>query len=128
MARFGWPSCFSAGFHAATYLISLFLLSCYSAKVMAGNSFQSAHLGLVFLRALLLVSATLFNFITLNYLSLTVTASIMFSAPIIGVRSVLASTRGEGRSVALVCNLSGICRCYLWSLGRLIRLSIGLHC
>lgn len=47
------------------------------------DSFQSAHMGLVFLRAFLLASATLFNFITLNYLSLTVTGSIMFSAPII---------------------------------------------
>lgn len=47
------------------------------------GSFQSAHMGLVFLRAFLLASATLFNFITLNYLSLTVTGSIMFSAPII---------------------------------------------
>jgi drug/metabolite transporter (DMT)-like permease len=47
------------------------------------NSFQSAHMGLVLLRGFLLASATLFNFITLNYLSLTVTGSIMFSAPII---------------------------------------------
>ncbi len=47
------------------------------------SSFQSEHMGLVLLRAFLLASATLFNFITLNYLSLTVTGSIMFSAPII---------------------------------------------
>ena len=47
------------------------------------NGFQSAHMGLVLLRGFLLASATLFNFITLNYLSLTVTGSIMFSAPII---------------------------------------------
>ena len=47
------------------------------------SSFQSAHMGLVLLRGLLLASATMFNFITLNYLSLTVTGSIMFSAPII---------------------------------------------
>ncbi|WP_299620121.1 DMT family transporter [uncultured Tateyamaria sp.] len=47
------------------------------------NSFQSAHMGLVLFRAFLLASATLFNFITLNYLSLTVTGSIMFSTPII---------------------------------------------
>ena len=45
--------------------------------------FQSAHMGLVLLRGVLLASATLFNFITLNYLPLTVTGSIMFSAPII---------------------------------------------
>jgi drug/metabolite transporter (DMT)-like permease len=47
------------------------------------SSFQTDHLGLVMLRAFLLASATLFNFITLNYLSLTITGSIMFSAPII---------------------------------------------
>jgi drug/metabolite transporter (DMT)-like permease len=47
------------------------------------SSFQTDHLGLVMLRAFLLSSSTLFNFITLKYLSLTVTGSIMFSAPII---------------------------------------------
>ncbi|WP_299371883.1 DMT family transporter [uncultured Tateyamaria sp.] len=47
------------------------------------SSFQTDHLGLVLARGFLLASATLFNFITLNYLSLTVTGSIMFSAPII---------------------------------------------
>lgn len=47
------------------------------------SSFQSAHMGLVLLRGFLLASATLFNFITLKFLSLTVTGSIMFSAPII---------------------------------------------
>ena len=52
-------------------------------KGMSWSSFQSAHLGLVLLRGFLLASATLFNFITLLYLPLTVTGSIMFSAPII---------------------------------------------
>lgn len=47
------------------------------------SSFQTDKLGLVMLRAFLLSSATLFNFISLKYLSLTVTGSIMFSAPII---------------------------------------------
>ena len=47
------------------------------------SNFQTEHLGLVLFRAFLLASATLFNFITLKYLSLTVTGSIMFSAPII---------------------------------------------
>ncbi len=50
---------------------------------MSWSSFQSAHMGLVLLRGFLLASATLFNFITLIYLPLTVTGSIMFSAPII---------------------------------------------
>ncbi|MEL6566190.1 MAG: DMT family transporter [Pseudomonadota bacterium] len=52
-------------------------------KGMSWSSFQSAHMGLVLLRGFLLASATLFNFITLIYLPLTVTGSIMFSAPII---------------------------------------------
>lgn len=47
------------------------------------SNFQTDHLGLVLLRAFLLSSSTLFNFITLKYLSLTITGSIMFSAPII---------------------------------------------
>lgn len=47
------------------------------------SNFQTDHLGLVLLRAFLLATSTLFNFITLKYLSLTVTGSIMFSAPII---------------------------------------------
>lgn len=47
------------------------------------SSFATDHLGLVLARAALLASATLFNFITLKYLSLTITAAIMFSSPII---------------------------------------------
>ena len=41
-----------------------------------------AQIGLLLLRAALLVSASLFNFIALNHLSLTVTSAIMFSAPV----------------------------------------------
>ena len=41
------------------------------------------HLGLILLRAFLLISATFFNFIALAYLPLTVTSAIMFSAPIL---------------------------------------------
>jgi drug/metabolite transporter (DMT)-like permease len=47
------------------------------------SNFQTDHLVLVLFRGFLLASATMFNFITLKYLSLTVTGSIMFSAPII---------------------------------------------
>ncbi|MBV2359480.1 DMT family transporter [Thalassococcus sp. CAU 1522] len=46
-------------------------------------AFRCPMMGLVLLRGALLASATLFNFITLNYLSLTITGAIMFSAPII---------------------------------------------
>ena len=62
------------------FLISTVLLL---RKGVSWSSFGSAHMGLVLLRGFLLASATLFNFITLNYLPLTVTGSIMFSAPII---------------------------------------------
>lgn len=45
--------------------------------------FKTERLGLVLFRAYLLTAATAFNFIALNYLSLTVTAAIMFTSPII---------------------------------------------
>ncbi|MEM9433114.1 MAG: DMT family transporter [Pseudomonadota bacterium] len=45
--------------------------------------FETGHLWLVLFRASLLISATAFNFIALQYVPLTITASIMFSAPII---------------------------------------------
>jgi len=47
------------------------------------DRFQTDRPGTVLLRSGLLVSSTLFNFIALNYLSLTVTSAIMFSAPVI---------------------------------------------
>jgi len=45
--------------------------------------FATDHPMLVSLRALLLISASVFNFIALKYLPLTITSSIMFSAPVI---------------------------------------------
>ena len=75
------------------------------------SSFQSAHMGLVLLRASLLASATLFNFYTLNYLSLTVTGSIMFSAPIIvcALSYVLLGERvGPWRWFAIILGFSGV--------------------
>jgi drug/metabolite transporter (DMT)-like permease len=75
------------------------------------NSFQSAHMGLVLLRASLLATATLFNFYTLNYLSLTVTGSIMFSAPIIvcALSFVLLGERvGPWRWFAIILGFSGV--------------------
>lgn len=46
-------------------------------------SFRTGRLWTMLSRALLLVSATLSNFVALNYLPLTVTGAIMFSSPII---------------------------------------------
>lgn len=45
--------------------------------------FRTQRAGLVLLRSGLLISSTVFNFIALNYLALTVTSAIMFSAPVI---------------------------------------------
>ena len=47
------------------------------------SRFGTSHFWLVLLRAFLLVSATVLNFIALKYVPLTITASIMFSSPII---------------------------------------------
>jgi drug/metabolite transporter (DMT)-like permease len=45
--------------------------------------FKTKRLGLVLLRAYLLTASTLFNFVALKYLPLTVTSAIMFSTPIV---------------------------------------------
>ncbi len=47
------------------------------------DMFATKHAFLVIIRSGLLISSTAFNFIALQYISLTVTASIMFSSPII---------------------------------------------
>ncbi len=54
--------------------------------LVTGGSFRhlkTDHLGLVLLRAFLLLSATVVNFFVLKYLPLTLTSAIMFSAPVI---------------------------------------------
>ena len=66
--------------YAPHFIISTLMVLRQGANL---SNFQTAHPGLVLLRAVLLASATLFNFIALNYLSLTITGSIMFSTPII---------------------------------------------
>jgi drug/metabolite transporter (DMT)-like permease len=47
------------------------------------DTFRAAHMGLVLIRASLLLSSTAINFYVLNFLPLTLTAAIMFSAPIV---------------------------------------------
>jgi len=69
------------------------------------------HLGLVVLRALLLVSATFSNFVALRYLSLTLTSSIMFSSPIIvSALSVplLGERVGPWRWFAIILGFAGV--------------------
>ncbi len=71
----------------------------------------SRHAGLVWLRAALLVSATLTNFYALNFLSLTVTSSIMFSSPIIvsALSGPLLGERvGPGRWLAILLGFAGV--------------------
>lgn len=73
--------------------------------------FGSAHMGLVVLRAFLLVGSTVLNFIALNYLPLTVTSAIMFSAPIIVCAlsmPVLGERVGPWRWFAIVVGFVGV--------------------
>ncbi|WP_254684879.1 DMT family transporter [Tateyamaria omphalii] len=90
------------------FLISTALLL---RKGVRWSNFQSAHMGLVLLRGFLLASATLFNFITLNYLPLTVVGSIMFSAPIIVCAlswPLLGERVGPWRWFAIILGFSGV--------------------
>lgn len=75
------------------------------------SSFATDYLGIVILRGLILATATLFNFITLTQLSLTVTGSIMFSAPIIVCAlswPLLGERVGPWRWCAILVGFSGV--------------------
>lgn len=72
---------------------------------------HTAQMPLVFLRAFLLVSSTVLNFIALNYLPLTVTSAIMFSAPIIVCAlsmPLLGERVGPWRWFAIVVGFAGV--------------------
>jgi drug/metabolite transporter (DMT)-like permease len=78
---------------------------------MSWGRFASGHLGLVLLRAALLVASTVLNFIALNYLTLTVTSAIMFSAPIIVCAlsvPLLGEKVGPTRWFAIVLGFCGV--------------------
>jgi len=66
--------------YVGQFLISLTQIA---AGGVSWDRFATEKLGLVLLRGVLLAVATFFNFVALNHLPLTVTSSIMFSAPII---------------------------------------------
>lgn len=77
------------GFHAfqlaffryvGHFAISLILIG---GGGLSWSRFGSGQIGLVLLRASCLVGATVLNFVALNYMTLTVTSAILFSAPII---------------------------------------------
>jgi drug/metabolite transporter (DMT)-like permease len=73
--------------------------------------FRTHHLRLHVLRALMVIAMTAMNFFALQYLQLTVTASIFFSVPII-IALVSATAFGEkldtGRWVAIVAGFAGV--------------------
>lgn len=78
---------------------------------MNWQRFASGHMGLVLLRAALLVASTVLNFIALNYLTLTVTSAIMFSAPIIVCAlsvPLLGEKVGPTRWFAIVLGFCGV--------------------
>lgn len=78
---------------------------------MSWARFGSGHMGLVLLRAGLLVVSTVLNFIALNYLTLTVTSAIMFSAPIIVCAlsvPLLGERVGPWRWFAIVLGFAGV--------------------
>lgn len=64
----------------AHFVISLFLIA--RGGLSAGR-FSTSHPGLIIVRGLLLMVSTISNFIAVRYLPLTLTSTILFSAPII---------------------------------------------
>lgn len=66
--------------YIGAFLISLVLIS---RGGIHPTRFASKHLLLVIVRAFLLMGSTVFNFIAVRYLPLTLTSTILFSAPII---------------------------------------------
>ena len=75
------------------------------------NRFNSAQLPLVFLRGVLLMLSTITNFMALRYLPLTLTATILFSVPIIicALSPILLGERvGTWRWSAIIAGFAGI--------------------
>jgi drug/metabolite transporter (DMT)-like permease len=66
--------------YVGAFLISLFLIA---RGGIHPSRFASKHLFLVIVRGGLLMGSTVFNFIAVRYLPLTLTSTILFSAPII---------------------------------------------
>ncbi len=94
--------------YAGHFAISLALIG---RGGMSFERFATRRPALVVLRSGLLISSTLFNFIALNYLPLTVTSAIMFSAPIIVSAlsmPLLGERVGPVRWMAIVLGFAGI--------------------
>ena len=89
-----------------------FIISLAKISSMASpNRFAIAHPVLVIVRAVLLVSGTTMNFYILNYLPLTLTSAVMFSAPILVCLlswPLLGERVGPWRTFAIVLGFVGV--------------------
>ena len=94
--------------YAGHFVISLLLIL---KGGLSFSRFDADNLGLVILRGLLLMLSTVFNFFALRYLPLTLTSTIMFSAPIIVCAlsgPMLGERVGIWRWLAIVAGFIGV--------------------
>ncbi|MFT5113151.1 MAG: drug/metabolite transporter (DMT)-like permease [Parasphingorhabdus sp.] len=109
LGEFGYPALQLAFMR---YLAHFFIAT--SRVVSNGASlshFASPHLGLVILRGGLVLCATVFNFVALKYLPLTLTSTILFSSPIIVCLlsgTVLGEKVGKWRWLAILFGFIGV--------------------
>lgn len=101
---------FQAAFmrYFGAFIISLGIMSKNGIRT---DIFVTDRFGLVFLRALLLAGSTIGNFISVAYLPLTLTSTILFSAPIIICAlsgPLLGEKVGKWRWGAIFCGFIGI--------------------
>jgi len=101
---------FQAAFmrYFGAFIISLGIIS---KDGISADIFVTERFGLVFLRALLLAGSTIGNFISVAYLPLTLTSTIMFSAPIVICAlsgPLLGEKVGIWRWGAIFCGFIGI--------------------
>jgi drug/metabolite transporter (DMT)-like permease len=90
------------------FAISLVLITSNGLNV---RHFHSKNIGLVILRAVMLMFSTVLNFFALRYIPLTLTSTILFSAPIIicGLSWPLLGERvGQWRWLAILAGFCGI--------------------
>ncbi|MFK7744323.1 MAG: DMT family transporter [Roseobacter sp.] len=94
--------------YAGHFVISVSLFVARGANI---DDLKTQHLWQVLSRAMLLISATVGNFIALNYLPLTVISAIMFSSPIIVCflsMTVLKEQIGPWRWGAILLGFAGV--------------------
>ncbi|MEL6966878.1 MAG: DMT family transporter [Pseudomonadota bacterium] len=94
--------------YLGAFVISLILLN---REGIDRDSFKAERLGLVLVRGALLAGSTVFNFIAVRYLSLTLTSTILFSAPIIVTAlagPLLGERVGLWRWLAILVGFGGI--------------------